>query len=96
MRLARHGHGLREALLLRRLPAGRSAVRVSFPVSRLREIREERGVSQAALARHIGVGRRSVVRWESGESSPSPLALGALAAFFGEVEKASSKRKAQR
>jgi transcriptional regulator with XRE-family HTH domain len=60
---------------------------VTFPVERLRELREERGLSQPKLAVALGVGLRSLVRWELGHAKPSPLALGALSAFFGDVER---------
>lgn len=41
----------------------------------IREIREARALSQEALARLIGVSVRTIARWESGVSRPSPLAL---------------------
>jgi len=68
---------------------------VSFPVERLREFRQERRLTQPALAAALNVGLRSIVRWELGESVPSPLALRALAEFFGERLR-SVKRKAAR
>jgi len=68
---------------------------VSFPVERLRELRNRAGLSQAKLAETLSVGLRTVIRWEMGHAKPSPLALGALAAFFGEVEKPNNKRKAR-
>lgn len=41
----------------------------------IRELRQERALSQEALARLVGVSVRTIVRWESGVSRPSPLAL---------------------
>lgn len=58
-----------------------------FPIDRLRELRQARGLTQPALAHALGVGLRSLVRWELRESRPSPLALAALSTFFGDVER---------
>ncbi|SRR5258708_21499347 len=44
------------------------------PNTRLRGIRKERGMTQEAFAALIGVDRRTVQRWESGESTPSAYA----------------------
>jgi DNA-binding transcriptional regulator YiaG len=41
---------------------------------RIRELREASVLSQEALARNIGVAVRTVARWESGVSKPSPMA----------------------
>jgi putative transcriptional regulator len=42
---------------------------------RIRELRESSVLSQEALARTIGVAVRTVARWESGVSKPSPMAI---------------------
>jgi putative transcriptional regulator len=42
---------------------------------RIRELREASVLSQEALARNVGVALRTVARWESGVSRPSPIAL---------------------
>jgi DNA-binding transcriptional regulator YiaG len=47
-------------------------VKLEIPI---RELREARALSQEALARLVGVSVRTVARWESGISQPSPLAL---------------------
>ena len=41
----------------------------------IRELRENSVWSQEALARNLGVAVRTVARWESGASKPSPLAV---------------------
>ena len=41
---------------------------------RLRTFRTENGLSQEDLARLLGVGKITVLRWENGTSKPSPLA----------------------
>jgi transcriptional regulator with XRE-family HTH domain len=46
---------------------------MSFTVNHLRRLRLERGLSQQALAELLGVDRRTVVRWEMGQSEPSDL-----------------------
>jgi DNA-binding transcriptional regulator YiaG len=52
---------------------------VSFDIGRLREIREARNMSQAALAAHLRVGLRSVVRWETEpDVTPRPIIMAAL------------------
>jgi DNA-binding transcriptional regulator YiaG len=37
---------------------------------RLRELREDSGLSQSDVARHLGVAASNVSRWEAGESRP--------------------------
>ena len=44
-------------------------------VAEIRQLRESSVLSQEALARKLGVAVRTVARWESGVSKPSPLAL---------------------
>jgi DNA-binding transcriptional regulator YiaG len=41
----------------------------------LKGLREDRLLSQEALARLVGVSVRTVARWENGYTRPSPLAL---------------------
>jgi DNA-binding XRE family transcriptional regulator len=50
-------------------------VPMSIDSSTIRELRESSELSQEAFARLIGVSVRTIARWESGSSSPSPLAL---------------------
>jgi putative transcriptional regulator len=50
----------------------------------IREKRAERGISQAALGKAVGVSRQTINAIETGRYLPSlPLAFG-LAAYFGE------------
>lgn len=51
--------------------------------NRIREYRQERGLSQAALAEAMGVTRQTIISIESGRYTPSlPLAL-RLGRYFG-------------
>jgi DNA-binding transcriptional regulator YiaG len=52
----------------------------------VKRLREGQSLSQEALARLIGVSVRTVVRWESGESRPSPLANEKLQRIAPNVE----------
>jgi putative transcriptional regulator len=50
--------------------------------NRIRELRSDRGLSQAALAEALGVSRQTVISIENGRYSPSlPLAF-QIARFF--------------
>lgn len=51
---------------------------------RIRSLREETGLSAAALARELGVTRSAVGQWEGGFTSPSLENLSALA-VLGDV-----------
>ena len=44
----------------------------------IREIRFKLGLTQAQLARKLGVTISSIIRWENNKSSPSPLAERAI------------------
>jgi len=48
----------------------------------LRQLRLERGLSQPALAKELGMAERTVIRWENGQSSPVLKDLISLAKFF--------------
>jgi DNA-binding XRE family transcriptional regulator len=50
---------------------------------RLRELREERGLTQAELARRAGVSNATLCFLESGETQPLPATQRALAAALG-------------
>jgi DNA-binding transcriptional regulator YiaG len=52
------------------MPRGRD-----YPV---RELRQQIGLTQDALAREIGVTSGTVARWERGASKPTPIAIKAL------------------
>ncbi len=49
---------------------------------KLRKLREEKGVGLAKLARLSGVSKLTVIRIESGKTSPKPETLGKLAVAF--------------
>jgi len=49
---------------------------------RLKELREEKGISINKLSKEIGVDHSSIVRWEKGERIPSIDNLYLLAKFF--------------
>ena len=49
----------------------------------LKELREEKGLSQVELAKCIGVGKSIISYWELGQSYPTLPNLIALSDFFG-------------
>ena len=49
----------------------------------IRELREERGESRAALAAAVGVTSEEVVAWEMGKAEPTISRLRALTGHFG-------------
>ena len=51
--------------------------------SRLRELLEERNITQPVLAEAIGVSRQSVGQWKDGKTVPDILDLRKSAVFFG-------------
>jgi transcriptional regulator with XRE-family HTH domain len=52
--------------------------------SKIKEMRIERGFSQAQLARLLSTHRSTVCRWESGKSFPDENQLRMLMKFLGE------------
>ena len=44
-------------------------------VSKIRILRDQNQLTQEKMAQLLGVSVRTVVRWEQGVSTPSPLAL---------------------
>ena len=52
-------------------------------MNRIRELRQEKQLSQEELARRLGVDRSSVARWETGSNNPRIEKLLALAKIFG-------------
>ena len=50
---------------------------------RLKELRENAGLSQAQLARKLGVGQSTVGMWENGKNKPQNAKLEMLAKIFG-------------
>ena len=50
--------------------------------NRLKQLREEKGLSQSEIAKIIGVGRTTYLKWENGENQPTRK-LDQLSQFFG-------------
>lgn len=50
--------------------------------SRLRVLRQSRGISQSELAAAVGVSTRAVKYWEHGQRTPKATSLLALAHYF--------------
>ncbi|MBQ7661636.1 MAG: helix-turn-helix transcriptional regulator [Clostridia bacterium] len=50
---------------------------------RIKELREQRGITQTELAKKIGITRSGVNAWEMGISMPSTQYVVELAQFFG-------------
>lgn len=50
---------------------------------RLKELREERQLSQSKLAKIIGFSQATIAKWETGDRSPTIEYLIILAKFFG-------------
>lgn len=51
--------------------------------NRLRELREERGLTQEELARALGVTRQTIIAIEKGKYDPSLRLAFKIARFFG-------------
>lgn len=50
---------------------------------RLRELRNNAGISQKSLAAALQVSQQAVAKWESESSSPNPEMLSRIADYFG-------------
>ena len=50
---------------------------------KLKELRSEKGISQAKLAADIHISRSAVAKWENGLGLPSDESLQLLADYFG-------------
>ena len=51
-------------------------------MNRLKELRKEKGMSQIALAKELGVSYRTLQYWENGESNIKPVHLKKLCEIF--------------
>ena len=51
---------------------------------RLKELREEKGLSQMKLAKQTGLSQSSIARWELSQSEPTASDILVLCKFFGE------------
>ena len=49
---------------------------------RLKELREEKGLTQSELAKALNYTQTTIARWEAGNRSPNLDCLTALAKFF--------------
>ncbi len=49
----------------------------------IKELRQERGLTQAELAKAINTSQRNIGRWENGENEPTASFISRLAIFFG-------------
>lgn len=50
--------------------------------TRIRLLRKEKGISQAALAQQLGVTYQAVSKWEKGSTMPDITMLPIIARFF--------------
>jgi len=53
----------------------------------IKDLRKHMGITQADFAKILGVSRLTIIRWEAGYFSPSPLASEKLKQFRDKVEK---------
>ena len=51
-------------------------------VERIKQLREEDGLSQAQLAKAVGISQAAIALWELGDRTPSADAIIKLAEFF--------------
>lgn len=68
--------GLQEALAVEKGKAGKDTLvrKRSLPAVSTAEVRAALGMTQKAFADAIGVSRRTVEAWESGKTTPTPVA----------------------
>ena len=52
-------------------------------IERLKELRKEKGLSQAQLAAETGLTQSSIAYWETGKRNPTAQAVIILARYFG-------------
>ena len=51
--------------------------------NRIKELREDKNLSQQQLANKTGLSSSSIARWELGQSEPTATAISVLCDFFG-------------
>ena len=49
---------------------------------RLKELREEKGLTVYALSKQIGIANQVIYQWERGESLPTPESIVKICKFF--------------
>lgn len=52
---------------------------------RIKELRQEKGLSQMQLSKATGLSQSAIAKWELAQSEPTASAIIALAKFFGET-----------
>ena len=50
---------------------------------RIKELREDKKISQTTLANSVGTSQRNIGRWENGENEPTYSQLVKIADYFG-------------
>ena len=55
---------------------------MTFQKNKIKELREQRGLSKRQLAKMLEVPRQSVIQWEDGTCCPSVRTLGKICAGF--------------
>lgn len=50
---------------------------------RLKELRNERGLSQSDLGKALNMSQQGIAKWEVGTATPNPEMLSRIALFFG-------------
>ena len=50
---------------------------------RLKELRQQKNLTQAKLADSLGITQQSYARWENGKVTPTPEKLSKIAKFYG-------------
>lgn len=50
---------------------------------RLKELRQQKKLTQANVANSLGITQQSYARWENGKVTPSPEKLSQIAKFYG-------------
>jgi transcriptional regulator with XRE-family HTH domain len=62
----------------------------------IRREREKLGLTQATLAKFLGVALNTASRWEIGERNPHPVVLKAVQTVFAEVRAKRTEAKRRR
>lgn len=51
-------------------------------IQRLKELRAKENISQAALAKKLGVSQQAVAKWETEKATPDPYMISKMATLF--------------
>ncbi len=52
---------------------------------RIKELRQNKGLSQMQLANKLNISQSAIAKWELGKTEPTASALISLSKFFGET-----------